>query len=733
MSGRRPFTLARCLGRTLVTAPLVVIVVAAGALSAHAADVPWTIAKSANVTLPGGTIESVDCSAAAACTAVGTDLNTSGIYVTLAERWNGKKWRRQATPDPAGDTTASVAPTLLGVSCPAAKFCVAVGDYKSGFTQAGLAEEWNGSTWKSQSFPVPAASSGWQLTSVSCASTLFCEAAGGYLNADTGVNDTFAAKWNGKSWSLQRTANLSPSEFEFEQFNTVSCSAPTFCVGWASGNAGNPGETLAERWNGRSWRLQTVPSSDASVNSVSCTSAKFCDAVGLDDAYAWNGSAWTAQTIPAPAASGNLQGVSCESADFCEAVGEYNNDGNDVPVAAKWNGKTWTSQPASAPATSTFAHLYAVSCATVKSCEAGGYFEVQQTANDPQALADGWNGKAWTSQQAATPGGATSNSLSGVSCVSASFCEAVGTHFDSAGNQDTLAEAWNGKSWTIQPTPDPANPYGSPDDNELYSVSCVSPRFCEAVGAGATGALTVMWNGKSWSIQGRPGAADVSPQVVSCASASFCLAADAEGHVDTWNGTAWSASAASTVLTYFGSVSCLSGTFCEAVGADSAGPEAAEWDGTSWTGQAIAGPVSTVLNDLSCTTTTSCEAAGEVPNGDEEEGTVAESWDGSAWAVQSTPSPVTTQGSELTGISCTSATSCTAVGWYTSSSVATFGQLLTVAETWSGTAWTLDSSPNSGTQSLLQGVSCGSSEECTAVGSAADEGGVTQTLIETGA
>jgi hypothetical protein len=733
MSWRKLFTVAGCLKRAMVAAPLVVIMVGASAVGAQAADPTWTIAESANVTLSGGTIESVSCSAPATCTAVGNDVNTSGIQVTLAETWNGVNWQRQATPNPTDDTTSSVAPNLLGVSCPAANFCVAVGNYQSGFVQAGMAETWDGQQWTWQSsFPVPTDSDGWQLTGVSCASPHFCEAVGGYTNTDTGLNDTFAATWNGTAWSAQSTVNPDPNDFQFEQFNTVSCSSPTFCVAWGSGNAGNPGETLAEQWNGSSWQMQTVPSSDATVNSVACTSRNFCEAVGLGSAYIWDGSAWTAQTIPGSAGSGGLQGVSCTSRNFCEAVGEYNSSPNVVPVAAQWNGSDWTSQAAPSPASNTFAHVNAVSCVSANSCEAGGYWEVQVTSDDPKALAEGWNGGAWQLQHAIAPRSATYNVLSGVSCVSASFCEAVGTHFDSADNQDILAETWNGQKWTVQSTPDPANPYGSPDDNSLYKVSCVSPQFCEAVGAGSTGALTLMWNGTSWTLQTRPGASDVDPQQLSCASTSFCLATDAHGDMDTWDGTSWSAGPAVTGLTYVGSISCQSATFCEAVGASSTGPEAAAWNGTSWTAQTVAGPVSTVLSSISCTTASSCEAVGEVPGSDDQEGTLAESWDGSAWTVQSIPSPSTTQGSQLTGVSCTSATSCTAVGWYTSSTVPTFGQMLTVVEVWDGTAWTLESSPNPSTGALLEGVSCGSSQMCTAVGQAEDEGGVEATLIETG-
>lgn len=737
MRWRNRLTVVGCLKRAMVAAPLAVIVVAASAVGAQAADPGWTIATSANATLTGGTIESVSCSASTACTAVGSNVNTSGVYVTLAERWNGTGWQRQATPNPAGGTTSSAAPTLLGVSCPTATFCVSVGSYQSGSFAAGMAETWNGQQWTMQSLPAPVDSAGWQLTGVSCTSARFCEAVGGYLDQDTGVNDSFAASWNGTAWSLQSAINPDPNDFEAEQFDTVSCTSPTFCVAWAGPYRGSSGPTMAEQWNGSSWQTQTIPSSAAAatVNSVSCSSATFCEAVDVGSAFVWDGSAWTAQTIPGSAASGNLQGVSCTSRKFCEAVGEYSDDMNNVvPVAARWNGHAWTSQAAPNPANNTFAHTNAVSCASASSCESGGYFQIQVTSNDPKAFAEGWNGNAWQLQKAVAPAGATYNSLDGVTCVSASFCEAVGTHFDSAGNQDNLAETWNGQSWRIQPTPDPADPDGSPDDNGLYQVSCASTQFCEAVGAGATGALTLMWNGTSWTLQTRPGASDVQPQVVSCASASFCLAADAFGHVDTWNGTSWAAGPAVTGLTFVGSVSCLSATFCEAVGANDEGSLSATWNGTSWTTQAVAGTVSTLLNAVSCSTATSCEGVGETPDSSGQESTVAESWDGSAWNIQSIPSPSTTQGSQLTAVSCTSATSCVGVGWYTSSDIpTTFGQHQTLAEAWDGTAWTLEPSPSPSTDGgLLDGVSCGSSQLCTAVGMGEDEGGVQSTLIETG-
>ena len=151
-------------------------------------------------------------------------------------------------------------------------------------------------------------------------------------------------------------------------------------------------------------------------------------------------------------------------------------------MAAVWNGSRGVRSPPRIPAGATFANLNAVSCASAKSCEAAGDYQIQMTANDPKALAEAWNGSSWALQHAVAPAGATNNMLNDVSCVSASFCAAVGTHFNSAGNEVNLAEIWNGTSWLIKATPNLKSQSGGADDNVLYSVSCVSSSFCQAVG-----------------------------------------------------------------------------------------------------------------------------------------------------------------------------------------------------------------------------------------------------------
>ena len=85
----------------------------------------------------------------------------------------------------------------------------------------------------------------------------------------------------------------------------------------------------------------------------------------------------------------------------------------------------------------------------------------------------------------------------------------------------------------------------------------------------------------------------------------------------------------------------------------------------------------------------------------------------SGWSIQHTPNPAGGSGSILNGVSCTSASACTAVG-DSSNGTAT----VTLAERWNGTRWSIQTTPNpaGGSNSMLNGVSCASATACTAVG-----------------
>jgi hypothetical protein len=130
------------------------------------------------------------------------------------------------------------------------------------------------------------------------------------------------------------------------------------------------------------------------------------------------------------------------------------------------------------------------------------------------------------------------------------------------------------------------------------------------------------------------------------------------------------------------------------------------------------------LNAVSCSSPTSCMAVGYSHDGSSYQ-TLIESYDGTAWAIVSSPSPGSSY-NQLYGVSCTSATACVAVGGEESASTEQ-----TLIETWDGITWSVGTSPSPGsTFNQLNGVSCASATSCVAVGED-QTGSAKQTLVET--
>jgi len=242
-SGHRAGTRA---GAGFAACTLTAFLIVTGNSGAFASAPVWRLQPSPNATVPGGQLESVACSSAAACTAVGSNISTAGIHVTLAERWNGTTWKHQQTPNPAVDVSFDVAPDLTGVSCPAATFCEAVGKYNlPSSNQVSLVEGWDGQRWALQRFPLPAGASATALSQVSCTSARFCEAVGSYQTQTPNQTLPLAAVWNGTSWHLQHAPH--PAGDPSVQLNIVSCTSPAFCEAWGGGSPSLGGPDLAAR------------------------------------------------------------------------------------------------------------------------------------------------------------------------------------------------------------------------------------------------------------------------------------------------------------------------------------------------------------------------------------------------------------------------------------------------------------------------------------------------------
>ncbi len=286
------------------------------------------------------TIGGVACPTRTECVAVGTGYppasSKGASSFPIADYWNGSRW-----------TTARAAAVGSGggfaaVSCPAARDCYAVGTYspKGSGEILPLTEHWNGASWSRQGAPVPARTTFGQLSAVSCPSAKFCVAVG------TDGSGELIERLTASGWS-KTTPRSAPSAMLFG----VSCPSASSCLAVGSGVT-MWGGSVAEHWNGRAWSGSTtlVPhgASYAGLQSVSCVSAARCLAVGdygTNGVYAvsWNGSRWHLDSMATTGGHiGAFYAVDCTGASSCVALAATTQFAASArSESAFWNGTRW--------------------------------------------------------------------------------------------------------------------------------------------------------------------------------------------------------------------------------------------------------------------------------------------------------------------------------------------------------------------------------------------------------
>jgi hypothetical protein len=541
------------------------------------------------------------------------------------------------------------------------------------------------------------------LLAVSCTAATACTAVGSYGPSNN--PRTLIERWNGSSWAVQG----SPNPSTFSELEGVACASSTSCVAVGDFVDGTGYVTLAEGWNGTAWTVQPGASlgggSDGHLTGVSCTSSTACTAVGwyTDSSSAvvplaerWNGTAWTVQPTPAQTGIATFSGVSCASATACTAVGQVNATGaefGDAALAEVWKGKAWKAWPTAEPAGVQESAVSGVLCATGSTCMSVGSYDYGDSETHGMAeRLDGYSATVW-----ADLGGGSYSPMGGVSCTADTSCTAVGAT-DGASGQLTFASRFDGRSWTVQPTVDPSDGVG----DGLGGVSCTSTSTCMAVGAYyrlGSPAMPLAEGGSSWLV--------AQPQFP-----SIGVAGGLSG------------------------VACPSTTACMAVGGytDGSGTVLTSSDrlkGTTWVAVSTPSPSGargSQLNGVSCTSASECTSIGTYADGAGRILGLAERWNGQKWAIQATPTPTGGTRAVLQAVSCVTSTRCTAVGSYFNS----IGSQVPLAETWNGSGWTVQPTPiPSGAQhGILLVGSCTTASTCTAVGKYTSSAGIFQYLVE---
>jgi hypothetical protein len=338
---------------------------------------------------------------------------------------------------------------------------------------------------------------------------------------------------------------------------------------------------------------------------------------GLAGAQPVTPPTWHQVAVPGPTSAG-FHGVSCTGTADCVAVGGEVLSSTQKAVADTEDAGSWHADTVPQPAGSHDNSFAAVSCASGGDCVAVGD---RGTVEHPSPLSEVLRAGRWSILDTAPLAGVTGAELNGVSCSTATACVAVGQFFTSGGGQGTLAELYNGKTWTLDKTP------GLPGSSFL-AVSCLadtSPYLCTAVGQVSSGRRAIP------------------------------LVELLNNDAGNWQRVTVPTVSSATISNLDG-VSCPQPRSCVAVGleipSDGASKAIAEvedlghWKltATPATPQRNAG-----LNGVSCPETIgSCRAVGY--DGEASSRTLAETWNGIHWALQTSADP--TPLSSLAAVSC---------------------------------------------------------------------------------
>ncbi len=291
---------------------------------------------------------------------------------------------------------------------------------------------------------------------------------------------------------------------------------------FASTSTSTDNRTLVEHWNGKTWSV--VPSSNPSPEGE----GNYPDSLGIiagssaNDIWAvgdglggflehWDGSAWRAVDTPAPPRSiysYSFSSVSVLSPSDAWVVGHamertlIRGDGNgDLALTAHWDGKAWSivSNP------NLHADLNGTELADVVALAPDNVWAVGSTSSIERgqlALIEHWNGKAWSVVSNPQPGGTDSKgtaALWSLAPLSPSDIWAAGFYeLPGAVSMHYLVEHWDGRSWSIVPTPTPARKL----DN-LRHIVAISDHDVWALTY--NGSL-LHWNGKFWRLSTLPNA-----------------------------------------------------------------------------------------------------------------------------------------------------------------------------------------------------------------------------------
>lgn len=658
---------------------------------------------------------------------------------------SGPTWTTGSIPSGSASLVGGL--ELVSVSCVSTHFCVAVGSMGAD----EVIDVFHGTSWTESAIGAPLGFTYLFPESVSCVSVTSCVVVGEAIASPDASYATagFAQRLTGSKWST--TLLASQGAWGVTALDSVSCVADV-CRAIGTGSSASSADTTIEAvTTGQAWTVSGLGGINVTyggdLTSLSCTSATWCAAVGSDEsagvvlAETLDGTTWSGSATSIPATSrffstddGYLPVpvVSCAATGSCVAtVNVTNSVGPKYSMLADTlSAGTWTlTSPEGAPSAG-----LGVSCVSQPSIECQSVGSTSST-NGATWVADAATDVSGTwSTQAVSLGSSTDTAFGAISCVTHTWCVAVGS---ADRDQSALLATWSGSTVRAQVQAHADTPQVVP-----HGVTCPSSDSCTVVAVqpyaiGPTPDL-ITSDGHTWSIHtvvvstGTSEGLSAEFSSVSC-SGGLCAAVGSVGPgdggnsgavVDVHTSAGWSVHVVQVPSGFVGgalsSVDCPSSTSCVAVGftyelSDAQPvPLVDTYAAGTWTTTTLSAPGARAarLASVSCPSIAFCLAVGE--SGGADTSGLQATWSDGGWTTADVPSPPGDAAVALTGVSCASATYCVATERATPTS-----RESTVAgavDVWTGHWSSPTASYSAGAESAYDAVDCPTTTSCVAVG-----------------
>jgi hypothetical protein len=400
-------------------------------------------------------IHATACPSSRSCISVGSYQLSQDKPAGLIEMQTSAGWRALRAPEPPNVATDNRLDVLNAIACPSLGSCVVTGTYRAKHEDGHfetLIETLSGGTWSVQQLPEPPAphsGSDAQISALSCPTITSCVAVGQYYPSGGGSHIGLNASLTDGVWQSAPAPQAAGQTFS--ELAAVSCSSPSFCMGFGQTDTGGDVEVLD---GSAGWATVALPlPANAYVRGDT----------GYTSATPWS--------------------LSCPADGTCVVVGSYTVETTDDTLATeglidRLSGGAWSSLEAPTPpefakdADSTVLH---VSCPTVSWCEAGPIGGFTNSDGKFVDAFDRFSNGAWTVDLAPGPTDVPNPSVGFdyglLTCLAPGACRTFNT--DSAPYAGELAAGrW---SVSLLPLPDDA---GSAADAQSATLACVTVTTC---------------------------------------------------------------------------------------------------------------------------------------------------------------------------------------------------------------------------------------------------------------